>query len=49
MTSRLQISAKEFLGFMSKVNLKHKERIGIEFIFFFSFNFLFNEMNVSQF
>uniref|UniRef100_U9SMB9 tRNA(Ile)-lysidine synthetase n=1 Tax=Rhizophagus irregularis (strain DAOM 181602 / DAOM 197198 / MUCL 43194) TaxID=747089 RepID=U9SMB9_RHIID len=29
MTSRLPISVKEFSGFMSKVNLKYKERIGV--------------------
>ncbi|CAB4395460.1 unnamed protein product [Rhizophagus irregularis] len=29
MSSRLPISVKEFSGFMSKVNLKYKERIGV--------------------
>ncbi|RIA91015.1 PP-loop family-domain-containing protein [Glomus cerebriforme] len=29
MTSSLPISVKEFAGFMSKINLKHKERIGV--------------------
>ena len=31
MNSKLPISSKEFAGFMSKVNLKNKERIGMNF------------------